>query len=140
VIPVILFACANHPIFNNTMEKSKASREEKIELYNKMVASHADAIRKGATIPYTSLNGHMYSYFTKDDFVALRLPQDERIKFLDKYKTTLVKQYGIEQKEYVMVPDGLLKKTNELKQYFDLSYKYVSTLKPKATVKGKKKK
>ena len=41
------------------MEKSKTSREQKIELYNKLVASHADATRKGATIPYTSLNGHM---------------------------------------------------------------------------------
>ena len=122
------------------MEKSKTSRDQKIELYNKLVASHANAIRKGATIPYTSLNGHMYSYFTKDDFVALRLPDDERIKFMEKYKTTLVKQYGIVQKEYVTVPDGLLKKTNELKQYFDISYKYVSALKPKATVKSKKKK
>ena len=55
------------------MEKSKASREQKVELYDKLVASHANAVRKGATMPYTSLNGHMYSYFTKDDFVALRL-------------------------------------------------------------------
>jgi hypothetical protein len=122
------------------MEKSKTSRDQKIELYNKLVASHADAIRKGATIPYTSLNGHMYSYFTKDDFAALRLPEDERIKFLDKYKTTLVEQYGIIQKEYVMIPGDLLKKTNELKQYFDISYKYVSSLKPKATTNNKKKK
>ena len=57
---------------------------------------------------------------------------------MDKYKTTLVEQYGIVQKEYVMVPDSLLKKTNELKQYFDISYKYVSGLKPKATAKSKK--
>jgi hypothetical protein len=120
------------------MEESKISREEKVELYNKLVALHPDAVRKGATIPYTSLNGHMYSFITKEDVVALRLPADERIKFLDKYKTKLVEQYGIVQKEYVVVPDSLLEKTNELKLYFDISYKYISALKPKATTKSKK--
>ena len=103
------------------MEKSKISREEKVELYNKLVASHTGAVRKGATIPYTSLNGHMYSMLTKGDDVAIRLPEEERIKFIDKYKTKLVEQYGIVQKEYVVVPESLLQKTDELKPYFDLS-------------------
>lgn len=121
------------------MEKIKKSREQKVTLYNKLVESYADAILKGVTIPYTSVNGHMYSFLTKEDIVALRLPEDDRIKFLKKYKTTLVQQYGITQKEYVVVPDSLLEKTNELKQYFDISYKYVSSLKPKVTAKNKKK-
>jgi len=121
------------------MENSNLSREQKVALYNKLVATHPDAILKGAAIPYTSLNGHMYSYFTKDNFVALKLPEDERVKFLDKYKTKLVEQYGIVQKEYVVVPDGLLEKTDELKFYFDISYKYTSTLKPKPTAKSKQK-
>jgi hypothetical protein len=82
----------------------------------------------------------MYTYFTKDDFVALKLPEDEKIKFLDKYKTKLVEQYGIVQKEYVVVPESLLQKASELKKYFAISYKYVSTLKPKANAKRKKKK
>lgn len=115
------------------------TRDEKIELYNKLVATNPDAVRKGATMPYTSLNGHMYSYFTKDDYVALKLPESERIKFLDKYKTKLVEQYGIVQKEYVMVPDSLLEKTGELKVYFDISYNYMRTLKPKPSAKDKKK-
>ena len=44
-------------------------------------------------------------------------------------------------KEYVEVPDALLKKTRELRKSFDLSYAYASSLKPKATKKkaaGKK--
>ena len=36
-------------------------------------------------------------------------------------------------KEYVEVPDALLKKTAELRKYFDLSFAYASSLKPKAT-------
>jgi hypothetical protein len=121
------------------MEESKILREKKVELYNKLVASHPDAVLKGATIPYTSLNGHMYSFITKENVVGLRLPADERTKFLNKYKTKLVEQYGIVQKEYVIVPDSLLEKTDDLETYFNISYQYVNTLKPKATTKSKKK-
>ena len=81
----------------------------------------------------------MYSYLAKDDDLGLRLPEKERNEFIAKYKTTLMHQYGIVQKEYVVVPDEVLKKTSELKRYFELSYEYVSSLKPKATTKGKKK-
>ena len=40
-------------------------------------------------------------------------------------------------KEYAVVPDALLKETKELKKYFDISYEYVKTLKPKATKRSK---
>ncbi len=120
------------------MGDSKLSREEKVLLYAQLVETLPEAILKGDTIPYTSLNGHMYSYFTKDDFLALKLPEVERVKFLDHYKTTLVQQYGIVQKEYVTVPDALLANTEELKPFFAMSYRYTSTLKPKVS-KSKKK-
>jgi len=42
-------------------------------------------------------------------------------------------------KEYVTVPDSLLKDTKTLQQYFQLSYEYVKSLKPKPTKKTKKK-
>jgi hypothetical protein len=116
------------------------SREEKIALYEKLVASVPGTSRKGDTMPYTSLNGHMYSYLTKSDYVALRLPEEQRTKFMEKYKTGLVEQYGTVQKEYVVVPEGLLRKTAELKPYFKISHNYVAGLKPKATAKSKKKK
>jgi len=55
-----------------------------------------------------------------------------------KYKTKLCEQCGIVQKEYVEVPDALLKKTSALKPYFAKSFAYVSAMKPKATRKPKK--
>ena len=121
------------------MKKQTISQEERFAFYSKLVADHPDAVLKGDSIPYTSLNGHMYSYLSKDGFVAMRLGKDEREAFIDKYKTTLTLSYGIIQKEYVVVADSLLKKTGELKPYFDLSYEYVSSLKPKPTTKVKKK-
>jgi hypothetical protein len=119
---------------------SKAAFEgpaDKLALYEKLVATLPEVERKGATMPYTSLNGHMFSYLTKTGTLALRLPAEARDAFLKKYKTTLCKQYGIVQKEYVEVPDALLKKTVELKPYFAMSFEYVSSLKPKPTKKAK---
>ncbi|HEV3236403.1 MAG TPA: TfoX/Sxy family protein [Gemmataceae bacterium] len=106
---------------------------EKLILYEKLVATNPKVKRKGDTMPYTSLNGHMFSLLTKEGKLALRLSSEDRDEFLKEFGTKLVEQYGAVMKEYVEVPDALLKKTKELKKYFDLSYAYVSTLKPKAT-------
>jgi hypothetical protein len=112
--------------------KSKASAApEKVALYEKLVATNPSVERKGATNPYTSVNGHMFSRLDPSGKMALRLPAGERERFLKKYSTTLFHAYGIVQKEYVTVPDDLLSNTNELKKYFDLSVRYVRTLKPK---------
>lgn len=115
-----------------------AAPSDKVELYEKLVATNPNVERKGATMPYTSLNGHMFSYLSKEGKLALRLPAAEREAFLKKYKAKLFEAYGIIQKEYVEVPDFLLASTRELKKFFDSSYEYVSSLKPKPTTKKKK--
>jgi hypothetical protein len=121
------------------MQKKSITQEERVALFNKLVESHGKAERKGDTIPYTSLNGNMFSYISKDGFMAMRLSKNDIEDFIKTFKTSLAVSYGITQKEYVVVPDSLLQKTNEMKPYFDLSYKYASSLKPKATTKSKKK-
>ena len=110
---------------------------DKLELYEKLVATMPEIDRKGAANPYTSLNGHMFSYLNPSGTLALRLPKEEREKFLKKYKTTLFEAYGAVMKEYVTVPDALLKNTKALQPYFQMSVDYIRTLKPKATTKKK---
>jgi TfoX/Sxy family transcriptional regulator of competence genes len=112
---------------------------DKLALYEKLIKTNPKVERKGAANPYTSLNGHMFTYLNQSGSLALRLPEDEREKFLKKYKTTLFEAYGAVMREYVTVPDSLLKDTKTLQQYFQLSYEYVGTLKPKPTKKTKKK-
>jgi hypothetical protein len=109
-----------------------------LALYDKLVATNPNVERKGDTVPYTSLNGHMFSYLGKTGELALRLPPAELEAFIKKYKTRLCELYGVVQKEYVMVPDSLLKNTRELKPYFDASFAYVTALKPKPTKKAKR--
>jgi TfoX/Sxy family transcriptional regulator of competence genes len=109
---------------------------DKLALYDKLIATHPEIERKGAANPYTSLNGHMFSLLLGPSGVmALRLPEDERERFLQKYKTTLYEAYGAVMKEYVTVPDALLKNTKALEKYLAVSYAYVKALKPKPTTK-----
>ena len=91
---------------------------DKLELYEKLIASHPEIERKGAVHPYTSLNGHMFSYLDQTGTMGLRLPEQEVEAFLKKYKTTLFKSYGVVKKEYVIVPDSLLGKSKELQKYW----------------------
>lgn len=51
-----------------------------------LIATNPNVDRKGATMPYTSVNGHMFSLLTKEATLALRLPEKEREAFLKKYK------------------------------------------------------
>jgi hypothetical protein len=104
-----------------------------LALYEKLVATNPGVERKGDTMPYTSVNGHMFSLYTKEGTLTLRLPPGEREAFLKKYKTKLSVQYGVVMKEYVEVPAALLKKTKELSTFFAISHAYAAALKPKST-------
>ena len=116
--------------------KSRTIATTKVELYDKLIATNPKIERKGAANPYTSLNGHMFTLLHQSGTLAIRLPQDKREEFLQKYKTTLFKAYGVVMREYVTVPDSLLRKTKELQKYLEFSYEYVKTLKPKPTKKS----
>jgi hypothetical protein len=104
---------------------------EKVALYDKLVATNPNVERKGDTNPYTSCNGHMFTHLAPPGTLALRLPPDDVEAFLKKYKTKLFEAYGVVKKDWVVVPDALLRKTAELKRYFDASFRHVKTLKPK---------
>ena len=111
--------------------------QDRLDLYEKLVATIPGVERKGASVPYTSLNGHMFSYLSKQGKLALRLPPADREAFLKKYNAKLCDAYGKVQPEYVEVPDSLLSDTKELRGYFQCSFAYVTSLKPKPTTKKK---
>src|SRR5690242_7735291 len=112
-------------------KSAPAASPQVVAAYEKLVATIPGITYRGAALKYTSLNGHMFSMLTAAGFVSLRLPTGDRETFLKKYKTELTRQYGIVQKEYVRVPDALLRKTAQLKPWFAKSHQYVASLKPK---------
>lgn len=88
--------------------KKKAAANEKVERYEKLLATHPEIERKGDANPYTALNGNMFTLLHQSETLAIRLPTEEREQFMKKYKTTLFEAYGAVMKEYVRVPDALL--------------------------------
>ena len=117
---------------------AKAEASDQLKLYQKLVATNPAVELKGATVPYTSLNGHMFSHLSKEGKLAVRLPEAEREAFLKRYKARLCQACGVVQPEYVEVPDSVLAATAELKRFFDCSYQYAGSLKAKPTAKKKK--
>ena len=96
-----------------------------VALYDKLLATHSEIERKGAKNPYTSRNGHMFSFLDKTGALSLRLGKDEREAFLKKHKTELSFQYNTVMKEYVLVPGPLFKKTRTMAKYLAMSWEYV---------------
>jgi TfoX/Sxy family transcriptional regulator of competence genes len=115
--------------------KTNTTSAAKVALYEKLIATIPQIERKGAANPYTSLNGNMFTLLHQSNTLAIRLPEGEREEFLKKHKTKLFEAHGTVMKEYVTVPDSLLKNTNELRKYLQSSYEYVKTLKPKPSRK-----
>jgi predicted DNA-binding protein (MmcQ/YjbR family) len=111
--------------------KKSAIPAEKLAVYERLIATNPDIERKGDVHPYTSHNGHMFTYLDQTGALGIRLPKEEVDAFLKKYKTTLFVSYGVVKKDWVTVPDTLLKDTKTLKKYLEISYEYVQTLKPK---------
>jgi hypothetical protein len=90
---------------------------------------------KGASLPYLSLNGHMFAFLAADDSLNIRLPEATRQEVIRMHKARLAEQHGAVLKEYVVIPEKLLKDKKQMAQLIKASHEYVSTLKPKATKK-----
>lgn len=104
--------------------------------YDRMVAGVPGVERKGATMPYTSVNGNMYSSISKANVIGLRLSKTDLATFLEIHSTTLYEGVpGHFMKEYAAVPPGMLDDTQTLQDWFRKSHDYAGGLKPKKTTR-----
>ena len=106
-------------------------------LFDELIAVRPEIERKGANNAYAAVNGNMFLLMQPDGVLAIRLPEDVREEFLEKYKAKLHEAYGVVMKEYVAVPEVVLSKTKELQEYVAMSYEYTKLLKPKPTKKSR---
>ncbi len=99
------------------------------------VVDTAGDIVKGAKNPYTSHNGHMFSFLDADGTMALRLPDGLADEFLATYDSGPVTQYGRVMRGYVSVPDDLLSDADEIVSWFRKAHEWIGTFDPKGTQK-----
>jgi hypothetical protein len=106
--------------------------QDKLDLYRKLIDTHPDIeLKGGKKLPYTSVNGHMFSSLTKDGRVGLRMSATDRAAFMEEHNAVQFRNYGANIKEHVEVPEALLYDTAALAPYLATSYAYTQTLKPK---------
>ena len=98
-----------------------------------VVVEAAGEVVKGAKNPYTSRNGHMFSFLDADGAMAIRLSDELADDFLSRYESGPVIQYGSVMRGYVSIPDDLLSAPEELRSWFEKAYEWIGTLEPKAT-------
>jgi hypothetical protein len=118
---------------NDVTAKKKASAipAAKLALYEKLIATDPTIERKGATIPYTSSNGKMFTFLSPTGELRIRLPDDERAAFMKKHRAKLAVSHDVVLKDFVAVPAPLLARTSALRPYLGISRAYAERLGPK---------
>lgn len=110
--------------------------EEALDRYNAVIeAAHSEAGIKGAENPYTSRNGHMFSFLTPDGSMALRMSDELGEQFQAEYESGPVMRYGSVMRGYVSVPADLLANPAELAPWFDKAWDWIGSLPAKPTKK-----
>jgi len=104
---------------------------DRLALYEELVASVQGVERKGAANPYTSRNERMTSFIDKEGEVSIRLDKADREAFIERYGSRISVQYGKNMPEFVVVPDSLLERPDEIRPWFVRSWEWVGTLGPK---------
>lgn len=105
--------------------------DNKTELYDKLIAQCPGIEKKGKSMPYTSANGHMFSQLNKDGELGIRFSKEVQEKYMKKPGTGPFKSYGAIMKGYVLMPENMWDKLDELAGYLKESHEYVKTLDPK---------
>lgn len=102
-----------------------------LDAYEELVSNFPDVDRLGKTMPYTSINGHMYSFLTDRGTLGLRLAEEDRMSFMVSFHAELMIQHNRVMKEFVEVPEDIVADVDLMVDWFEKSLEYTTSLKPK---------
>jgi hypothetical protein len=105
--------------------------EDKLIIYDKLVAKCPRFDRKGKTVPYTSANGHMFSLLNKDGELGMRFSKEVQEQYFDEFNTTFFNSHGAVMRGYILIPDQMLEDLDRLAELLNESFDYVMSLEPK---------
>ena len=104
--------------------------------FDTMISGVAGVERKGAAMPYVSINGNMYGMVSKADVIDLRLGKDEMAAFVAEHgPSPFDGTPGFVSKDDVAIPHEMLANAASLKKWFKLSHAHAIALKPKKTTR-----
>ena len=105
--------------------------QEKLKVYDELVAKCNRFKRKGKTMPYTSANGYMFSLYNKSGEIGIRFSKEVQETYIKEFNSSIYKSYGAVMKGYVLIPETMLADLDNVSKYLDESYDYVMSLERK---------
>ncbi|WP_297690697.1 hypothetical protein [uncultured Eudoraea sp.] len=104
---------------------------EKLQIYDALVAKCERFNRKGKTMPYTSANGYMFSLYNKASEIGIRFSKEVQKKYMEEYNTAIYKSYNAVMQGYILITEEMLADLNNVAKLLDENYDYVMSLEPK---------
>jgi hypothetical protein len=103
--------------------------------FEAMIAAVPGVERKGAAMPYTSINGNMYAMISKADVIGIRLSKADLAAAFASGLEPFEGTPGFINKEYAGIPPAMLVDHAALKAWFEKSHAFAAKLKPKKTTR-----
>jgi len=105
--------------------------EERLKIFDAIVAKCPRFERKGKSMIYTSANGHMFGLLNKAGEIGFRYSKEVQEQYIKAFNSDYYKSYGTTMKGYVLIPDTMLNDLDRLADLLNESYDYVMSLDPK---------
>jgi hypothetical protein len=118
------------------MAKAETTTDPKVlAAFDAMIGAVPGVTRKGAAMPYVSVNGNMYGMISKADVIGIRLGKDDLAAFMAAGGVPFEGTPGFINNEYGGVPAALLADSKTLRAWFKKSHAFAAALKPKKTTR-----
>ncbi len=82
-------------------------------------------------MPYTSANGHMFSFFNKDNEIGIRFSKEIQKEYMEKYDTIIYKSNNAVMRGYILISNEMMEDLNNVVKLLNESFDYVMSLEPK---------
>ncbi len=105
--------------------------DEKLQIFDALVAQCPRFERKGKSMIYTSANGYMFALLNKAGEIGIRFSKEVQEQYIKEFQSSLYKSYGAVMKGYVLIPDHMLNDSEKIVNLLNESYDYVMSLEPK---------
>jgi len=112
------------------------SNDKALKIYEELINNHPEVKRKGKRLPYTSMNGNMFSVISKEGHIGLRFSEESVERYIDLYGFTKYVKNDKVMEDYVTISDEFL--DNELLvDLFNECVEYAKSLQAKPKTKNK---
>ena len=107
------------------------------DVYDQLINSFTEVELKGKTMHYTSMNGNMFSFVSKDGEMGFRMTEEDKSHYIINAGAREMLQHNRVMNGYIQVTETMISNPEKLNEIFVKSIAFAKTLKPKTTKKRK---